>query len=70
MRDRDAPMTQSEFDEALALARSGGAMSDCGANDEVLDALSAIADSAPNAPPGMIAVAVDAFSRLSGSGPH
>lgn len=65
MRDLDAPMTRGEFREALALAKVGGVMSDTGANDEVLDALIAIADTAPRPPARLVTAAVEAFERFT-----
>lgn len=63
MRDIDAPMTEAEFDEALTVAKAGGAMFDNGATDEVLVALDAVANAAPRAPAALVEAAVKAYEH-------
>lgn len=57
------PMTSDEFDEALAYALDGVIVTDHGATDEIQDALTAIAEAAPNPPASLIEAARDAFAR-------
>ena len=61
------PMTDDDFDAALADALRGRVSSDSGANDATQDALDEVARSAPDVPERLIERARAAFKAQSGA---